>query len=65
MYYQHSMELTITLFVAFLLCFVLSVASMFLVSFFGQDVFNGQIFVLTVMFTAAVLHYVGNVKSKK
>ena len=59
------MELAITLFVAFLLCFVLSFASMFLVSFFGQDLFNGQIFVLTVMFSAAVLHYVGNAKLKK
>lgn len=59
------MDILITLFIAFALCFILSFVSMFLVGFFGQDVFNGQIFVLTVILTTAVLHYVGCVKSKK
>lgn len=62
---KHRMDLIITFFTALVLCVVLSFVGMLLVTFIGQDVFNGQIFALTVILAAAVLHYVGCAKSKK
>lgn len=59
------MDLFITFLTAFILCTILSFVSMFLVTLFGQDVFNGQIFVLTVILASAVLQYVGCTKTKK
>lgn len=56
------MPIAATFLTAVILCTVLSFISLLLQSILGSDVFNGQFFVLTIVITTAVLHYVSSKK---